>query len=73
MSGRRQGAASGGEADLLALDAVDANEILIVGAGFEAARRKHPLTACPDYGGNTRWQRLWRAGHHAWSMKDESQ
>lgn len=59
--------------DLAILEsAADANELLIVGAGYEAGRRGRAATDCPDYGGNTRWQRLWRAGLAAWHLKGES-
>jgi len=70
MSARRKPIPESEDRDLAILvTAADANELLIVGAGYEAARRKRPLTACPDYGGNTRWQELWRGGHKAWGRR----
>jgi hypothetical protein len=50
--------------------AADANELLIVGAGFEAGRRNRRVCDCPDYGGNERWQKLWKAGLLARQRKD---
>ncbi len=75
MSARHKasrGRTPGGDDLAILGTAADANELLIVHAGYEAGRRGRTVADCPDYGGNDRWQRLWRGGLSAWHLKGEA-